>query len=79
VVSKKLLQLGWNLGSQSYELKAFSHLSTGYYYLQNVERTKYYQSRVLRGLVEEESSGPKMTALRLRQQRQVTKGYNPEG
>lgn len=77
IASKKLLQMAWFLGDQQFEIKAYEHLAYNYFYKQDVDKARYYSNRVFRGLIESDSSGPKMTSISIRHQRREMQGYQP--
>jgi hypothetical protein len=71
---KKMLQLAWQEGNQEMELKAYDLVSVDYYYLGDLEKSKYYHDRYIRGKSENDHSIMKKVTCNLlnsrREQRQ---------
>lgn len=53
---KKLLQLAWERNNKSMELIAYDGISTIYYYLGDLEKTRYYHERMWKGITENKNS-----------------------
>ncbi len=49
---KKQLQLAWLIGSFEGEMEAYDQLGIMYYYVGDLEKSKYYNDRMCRGKVE---------------------------
>jgi hypothetical protein len=49
---KKTLQLAWHIDGLVLEVGAYENLSNQYYYLGDMERSKYYHDRAVRGKLE---------------------------
>ena len=46
---KRMLQKAWSLNKLKEELNAYKHLSIEYYYLENMDKSNYYNDRYQRG------------------------------
>ncbi|CAI2377417.1 unnamed protein product [Moneuplotes crassus] len=55
-IFKRILQKAWESYDQELELKVYENLSYEHYYLENIEKAKYYFMRYHRGWVETEDS-----------------------
>ncbi|CDW82465.1 histidine acid phosphatase family protein [Stylonychia lemnae] len=53
---KKQLELSWKNSDIQEELRAYEQLGIQHYYLGNLERSKYYNERCMRGIVEKKDS-----------------------
>lgn len=53
---KRMLQLAWYLDNQKYELMAYDMIGMQYFYLGDIERSKYYHERMWQGVTESKSS-----------------------
>ena len=46
---KKQLQIAWHINSHEGEMSAFDNLAIQYFYLGDLEKSKYYNDRMVRG------------------------------
>lgn len=53
---KKMMQIAWVTNTPEYEVKSFANLSKQYFYQQYIEKAQFYQSRFLRGMLENPAS-----------------------
>lgn len=53
---KKLLQLAWEQNCTEWELKAYDFIGLAYYYLGELEKSKYYNKRMWEGISEDQKS-----------------------
>lgn len=53
---KKLLQLAWSENNTEWELKAYDFIGLAYYYLGELEKSKYYHKRMWEGICEDKNS-----------------------
>ena len=53
---KRMLQLAWYLDIQKYELMAYDMIGMQYFYLGDLERSKYYHERMWQGITESKNS-----------------------
>lgn len=60
---KKLLQLAWYRGHKGWELKAYDYIGIAYYYLGELEKSKYYHKRMWEGIYESENSAVRIIAI----------------
>lgn len=54
--SKKQLQLAWEQKNILMEICAYDNLSLDYFYLGMIEKSQYYQERMMRGKTENDKS-----------------------
>lgn len=47
-----MMQLSWVTQAPEFEVKSFANLSKQYFYLQEVDKSRFYQTRFLRGMLE---------------------------
>lgn len=55
-IFKRILQKAWTTNDHELELKVYENLSYEHYYLDNIEKAKYYFMRYHRGWVETKDS-----------------------
>ena len=53
---KKMLQLAWQEGDIAMEMQSYDNLSMDYFYLGELQKSKYYHDRMIRGKVENDHS-----------------------
>lgn len=53
---KKMMQLSWVTNTSEFEVKAFHYLAKQYFYLQLIQKSSFYQTRFLRGMLENPKS-----------------------
>ncbi|CAI2382136.1 unnamed protein product [Moneuplotes crassus] len=53
---KRMLQSAWILKKTQEELKAYHHLSLEYYYLEELNKSRYYLEKYLKGNIEKDNS-----------------------
>ena len=56
VCLKYVLAISWTIKLRELELSAFESLAVSYLYLGKLEKTRYYDARVMHGMYEQESS-----------------------
>ena len=66
---KKMMQLSWITNIAEFEIKSFASLSKQYFYMQNLEKCKFYETRALRGMLENPNSCQRVIAEQLFQNR----------
>ena len=62
---KKMMQLSWVTNIPEFEVKAFANLSKQYFYMQYIDKSKFYETRFLRGLLENPNSCQRVIAEQL--------------
>jgi tetratricopeptide (TPR) repeat protein len=62
---KVLLQVAWFTNCKEFESKAYEQIGSAYYYLAVMDRAKFYNKRVLNGIVEKKDSGERAIATAL--------------
>lgn len=60
---KKLLQLAWYRRSREWEIKAYDYIGIAYYYLGEIDKSKYYHRRMWDGVYENENSAVRKLAI----------------
>ena len=53
---KKQLEIAWVVNDRQHELKAYDYLGMQYYYLGELNKSKYYNDRKMRGICEKKDS-----------------------
>ena len=61
---KKLLQLAWAENSTEWELKAYDFIGLAYYYMGELEKSKYYHKRMWEGICEDKNSTVRVISLK---------------
>ena len=61
---KKLLQLAWAENSTEWELRAYDYIGLAYYYLGELEKSKYYHQRMWEGICEDPDSTVRKLSLK---------------
>ena len=64
-----MMQLSWITNIAEFEIKSFASLSKQYFYMQNLEKCKFYETRALRGMLENPNSCQRVIAEQLFQNR----------
>ena len=57
-----MMQLSWVTNIPEFEVKAFANLSKQYFYMQYIDKSKFYETRFLRGLLENPNSCQRVIA-----------------
>jgi tetratricopeptide (TPR) repeat protein len=70
---KKLLQLSWYRKHRGWEMKAYDFIGIAYYYLGEIEKSKYYHKRMWEGIYEGENSAVRTLAINSLKQKLETK------
>ena len=77
---KKLLQWAWAENSTEWELRAYDCIGMGYFYLGEIEKSKYYHQRMWEGICEDpESAVRKMSMMALEAKRTRRNGTEERG
>ena len=53
---KKILEIAWDQNLHAEELEAYDKIGIQYYYLGNLERSRYYNTRMMIGRLEADCS-----------------------
>jgi len=76
---KKMLQLAWQEADINMEMTAYDCLSLDYYYLGEIDKSKYYHERMTRGKMENNTSiVKKVTTNLLKSRRDQRHTYGPD-
>ena len=75
---KKLLQLAWYRRHKGWELKSYDYIGITYYYLGELEKSKYYHKRMWESIYESENSAVRIIAVNALKQKMENRVLNDD-
>lgn len=75
---KKLLQLAWYRKHKGWELKSYDYIGIAYYYLGELEKSKYYHKRMWQSIYESENSAVRIIAVNALKQKMENRVLNDD-
>jgi len=68
---KKVLQLAWSLNENKIELETYDLIGMQYYYLENLDKARYYHTRMMKGILEPQTYEKSENLQKLQKSRKI--------